>query len=150
VAKDRRKKLSVTVSDPVLSSLEEAARDAGSGVSVPDVIVEVLERTFVHQATCPNELLPEGSMTSEEAFEMLTFSMRTLRGSAKHSSDSAGDFLKAASMGFEAMSMMERSGPESESNLLNLLLEVLDLVRKGTGYARLPDASFRMEISSDE
>jgi hypothetical protein len=53
-------------------------------------------------------------------------------------------------MGLEAMSMMERSGPDSESDLLDMLLEVLDLVRRGTGYARLPDASFRVEMSSDE
>ena len=149
MAKDRRKKRSVLISDPILSSLEDAAKGAGPNVSVSDVIVEILDCTFANQTDHPGDLLPEGSMTSEEAFDMLTSDMRKLRESAKTSSDSEGDFLKAASMGLEAMSMMERSGPKSESNLLSMLLEVLDLVRKGTGYRRLPDSSLRIDMSSD-
>ena len=129
---ERQKKVTFVVSDPILSSIEKAVTE--SGTSLQAVLTEVLQRGLSAE---PEE---EATMTAEEAFEMLVSGMRSLSGTASDGSsdDVNGDYLRAASMGLEAMSMLDRSEHRDESGLLSLLLEVLDLVRRGTGYDRLP------------
>jgi hypothetical protein len=146
----RKKRVSVVLSDPLLSLVEDAAKKAG--VSVSAVTAGVLERMLVRETTLE---VQDDVQDYGEAVDMLLTSMHSLRDLAaeelregKHL-ESMSDYLKAASMGVEAMASMNRVGQESEAKLMDVLLEVMDLMRRGTGYSRLPDSKFmRVNLST--
>ena len=56
-SKTRQKKIVVTVEDPILEVVEKAARSAGDGTTVQDVISEILKRAI--SASIEDESLDE-------------------------------------------------------------------------------------------
>lgn len=146
-SKTRQKKIVVTVEDPILEVVEKAARSAGDGTTVQDVISEILKRAI--SASIEDESLDE-----KDILVALRVSVDEMRSAAVQA-ESDGDrdlamdnYLRAASMVVESMSMMNRSLSDHESEMLDSLLEVVDLLKRGTGYIKLPEPSFRINLSS--
>lgn len=112
-----------------MSMVESSAKRAG--VTPSHLLSSILEKFFINGSEV------EDTDTLIAAMDALTeFADGVEKSGDKFRSMS--ERLRAASFGLEVIASIDTSDHKSEAMKLSLLMDVLELIRKGTGYSSLP------------